>query len=101
MRNFFLPYGSLPAVATFTLLSLTNCVNTDKNKSTATTTTQGTTTPEAVAAPNPLLEKWKGPFGGVPPFDKVKVSDIRPGLETAMAKNLQEVEAIAAQTTPA
>ena len=22
---------------------------------------------------NPLLEKWSGPYNGVPPFDKIKV----------------------------
>ncbi len=26
------------------------------------------------AVPNPLTEKWEGPYGGIPPFDKVKVS---------------------------
>src|SRR5690242_21368188 len=46
-------------------------------------------------AENPLLEKWTGPYGGVPPFDKVKVSDFKPALEAAMAENLREVDAIA------
>ena len=44
---------------------------------------------------NPLLEKWNGPYSGVPAFDKVKVSDFKPALETAMAENLKEIEAIA------
>src|SRR3989454_615359 len=48
-----------------------------------------------VKAENPLLEKWTGPYGGVPPFDKVKVADFKPALETAMAKNLKEIDAIA------
>ena len=47
------------------------------------------------AAENPLLAKWTGPYGGVPPFDKVKVADFKPALETAMAENLQEIDAIA------
>ena len=47
------------------------------------------------ATGNPLLEKWKGPYGGVPPFDKVKVADFKPALETAMAENLKEIDAIA------
>jgi len=46
-------------------------------------------------AENPLLAKWIGPHGGVPPFDKVKVADFKPALETAMAENLKEVDAIA------
>jgi peptidyl-dipeptidase Dcp len=49
----------------------------------------------ATANLNPLLEKWKGPYSGVPPFDKIKVSDFKPALETAMAENLKEIEAIA------
>ena len=30
---------------------------------------------------NPLLAKWEGPYGGVPPFDRVTVADFKPGLE--------------------
>lgn len=44
---------------------------------------------------NPLLEKWEGPYGGIPPFDKVKVADFRPALEASMAENLAEVQKIA------
>jgi len=44
---------------------------------------------------NPLLAKWVGPYGGVPPFDKVRVADFKPALEAAMAENLSEVERIA------
>ena len=43
---------------------------------------------------NPLTQKWSGPFGGVPAFDKVKVADFKPALEAAMAKNLAEIDAI-------
>ena len=46
-------------------------------------------------ADNPLLSEWAGPFGGVPPFDKVKVSDFKPALEAAMAENLAEIDKIA------
>src|SRR2546428_12414497 len=48
-----------------------------------------------VNAGNVLLEKWRGRYGGVPPFDKVKVADFKPALETAMAANLKEIDAIA------
>src|SRR5213592_1249869 len=47
------------------------------------------------AAVNPLTERWTGPYGGVPPFDKVKVADFKPALEAAMAENLKEIDAIA------
>ncbi len=50
---------------------------------------------EAAEAPaNPLLAKWDGPYGGVPPFDKVKVADFKPALEAAMAENLEEIDRI-------
>lgn len=45
---------------------------------------------------NPLIPKWTGPFGGVPPFDRVKVEHFKPALETAMAEHLEEIERIAA-----
>jgi len=51
----------------------------------------------AAAPANPLLEKWVGPYGGVPPFDKVKIEDFKPALEAAMTENLAEVDAIANQ----
>ena len=44
---------------------------------------------------NPLLAPWKGPFGGVPAFDRVKVADLKPALEAAMAENLTEIDRIA------
>src|SRR5436309_8699894 len=48
-----------------------------------------------VNAGNVLLEKWKGPYDGMPPFDKAKVADFKPALEAAMASNLKEIDAIA------
>jgi peptidyl-dipeptidase Dcp len=50
------------------------------------------------AEPNPLLADWGGPYGGVPPFDKVQVALFKPALEAAMTQNLMEVEAIANAT---
>src|SRR5207237_5144577 len=49
----------------------------------------------AASDPNPLLAEWEGPYGGVPPFDKVQVALFKPALEEAMTQNLTEVEAIA------
>jgi len=45
---------------------------------------------------NPLLPKWTGPYGGVPPFDQVKVEHFKPALEAAMAEHLAEIDRIAA-----
>jgi peptidyl-dipeptidase Dcp len=47
------------------------------------------------ADPNPLLANWEGPYGGVPPFDRVKVEYFKPALEAAMAENLAEIDRIA------
>ncbi|PTL74950.1 M3 family metallopeptidase [Vitiosangium sp. GDMCC 1.1324] len=52
----------------------------------------------ASAAPatpaNPLLEPWTGPYGGVPPFDRVKVEQFEPAFEVAMEENRREIAAI-------
>lgn len=50
---------------------------------------------------NPLLKSWVGPYGGVPSFDQMSLLDLKPALETAMALNMAEVEAIAADPRPA
>jgi len=54
-------------------------------------TTQASTN----ADPNPLLANWEGPYGGVPPFDRVQIALFKPALESAMMENLLEVEKIA------
>jgi peptidyl-dipeptidase Dcp len=60
----------------------------------------------AAAAPeveveNPLLARWTGPHGGVPPFQSVKVGLFEPALEAAMAEQLAAVDRIAADPAPA
>lgn len=55
------------------------------------TPTQAASLPE----PNPLLEEWKGPHGGLPPFERVQASQFRPAFETAIASCRAEVQAIA------
>ena len=45
--------------------------------------------------PNPLSTVWTGNYGGVPPFDKVKIEYFKPALESAMAENLAEIDKIA------
>jgi peptidyl-dipeptidase Dcp len=57
-------------------------------------TSAGPATPVS-AGTNPLLAQWAGPYGGVPPFDRVRVSHFEPGLEAAMAEQLGEIDAIA------
>lgn len=50
---------------------------------------------------NPLLKAWTGPYDGVPAFDKMQLSDIRPAFEIAMQENLSEIQTIADNTQPA
>ncbi|MGE3174882.1 MAG: M3 family metallopeptidase [Planctomycetota bacterium] len=49
----------------------------------------------AAATDNPLLAEWGGPYGGVPPFDKVRIADFAPAIERAMQLQLDEIDAIA------
>ena len=43
----------------------------------------------------PLLTQWAGPYGGIPPFDVVKATDIKPGLTKGMGLLRAEIKAIA------
>ncbi|HMQ03335.1 MAG TPA: M3 family metallopeptidase [Pyrinomonadaceae bacterium] len=47
------------------------------------------------SAANPLTAQWTGPYGGVPPFDKVKVTEFSPAVKQAMDEHLREIDAIA------
>jgi peptidyl-dipeptidase Dcp len=61
------------------------------------------TNPAPTAAPttsNPLLGKWTGPYGGVPPLAAVKIEHFKPALEAAMTEYLREIDAIAANPKP-
>jgi len=51
-------------------------------------------------AENPLLAKWEGPYGGVPPFDRVQISLFKPALEAAMAEQLAEIDRITKNPAP-
>jgi peptidyl-dipeptidase Dcp len=53
----------------------------------------------AAAAPagsSPLVAPWTGPYGGVPPFDEVKVAQFKPALEAGMAEQLAAIDRITA-----
>lgn len=47
------------------------------------------------AGDNPLLAKWSGRFGGLPPFDQVKVTHFKPAFAAAMDEKRRELLAIA------
>ena len=50
---------------------------------------------------NPLLGNWEGPFGGVPPFDRVQVHHFKPAIEEAMRRHLEAIDRIASAAEPA
>ncbi|EPR70691.1 Dipeptidyl carboxypeptidase Dcp [Winogradskyella psychrotolerans RS-3] len=50
--------------------------------------------PEKTMSDNVLIQKWTGPYKGVPAFDKVSVEAIKPAMEEAMKLNLAEIETI-------
>ncbi len=49
---------------------------------------------------NPLLRAWEGPYGGVPPFDRIRVAHFVPAIEAGMRENLAEIDRIAADPAP-
>ncbi|HKG47122.1 MAG TPA: M3 family metallopeptidase [Pyrinomonadaceae bacterium] len=59
-----------------------------------------TKTSQAVIEENPLLAKWEGPYGGIPPFDRVQIPLFKPALEAAMAEQIAEIQRIAKDPAP-
>jgi peptidyl-dipeptidase Dcp len=53
-------------------------------------------TDAAVAIKDPLLAPFGGPYGGVPPFNKIKVADFKPALLKGMDLQRAEIAAIVA-----
>ncbi len=51
--------------------------------------------PASIPSGNPLLSPWAGPYGGVPPFDRVRLEHFKLGLTVAMARCRAEINAIA------
>ena len=52
---------------------------------------------KATPALGPLLSPWGGPHGGIPPFDTVKASDIKPGLLKGMDLLRADINLITSQ----
>jgi peptidyl-dipeptidase Dcp len=70
-----------------TMVIFSSCKNTSNKESMK--SIDDTTNGSAV-----LLKKWEGPYGGIPPLDKVKIEYFKPALEAAMAENLSEIDSI-------
>jgi len=80
---------------TLAILAIMFCMNPASNVRVGSTKTATAQSSSAHAPANPLLLKWEGPYGGVPPFDRVQVSQFKSALEDGMTENLAEVERIA------
>ena len=48
-----------------------------------------------ITSEHPLLAPWKGPYGGVPPFDQVRTEDFLPAFDKAIEMAQSDIEAIA------
>ena len=57
-------------------------------------------TNDTTMSDNVLIQKWTGPYEGVPAFDKLSVEAIKPAIEEAIALNLAEIESIANNPNP-
>ncbi|HEY0428226.1 MAG TPA: M3 family metallopeptidase [Pyrinomonadaceae bacterium] len=91
MLKFTLPRVALPAAAFAFLLTANYIVSEPKVRASDMNNQSSITITEK----NPLLEGWAGPYGGTPPFDKVRVAQFKPALEAAIAENLAEIDKIA------
>lgn len=60
----------------------------------STSCTQKNEKAENMNADNVLLQKWTGPYGGVPSFDKMNLTDLKSALDFGMKKNLEDINAI-------
>ena len=82
MNKYFKPAILKSVIAICTLIIATSSYGQNKEKK------------ASMQNKNVLLEKWAGPYGGVPAFDKMSIQDIKPALEKGMALNLEEIDAI-------
>jgi peptidyl-dipeptidase Dcp len=99
MRALILRSRALLILTAVTLLAVAyNFSQTPALKVMSIQTTSAQSNSVAAVPANILLMDWEGPYGGVPPFDRVQVAQFKPALEAGMAENLAEVERIAKDT---
>ena len=55
-----------------------------------------TSTKGARPVANPVLKAWSGPYGGVPPWERLRPADFAPAMEAAIAERRAEIARIAA-----
>lgn len=79
------------------IIAFVGCITVNMNITNGQNTSISTKT-TAATAQSPLLAKWAGSYGGIPPFDRVEVAHFKPALEAGMDENLFEVQRIANNT---
>ena len=52
-------------------------------------------------AKSDMYQDWSGPYGGVPPFDEVKIAELRSSMINGITESLKNTATIASQTEPA
>lgn len=83
----------LSIVSLSVVLALSACSG--NKPSTDTSAAEPAITMPAELQSNVLLQEFQGPYGGVPAFEKMELSQLKPALEFGMKKSLLEVDAIA------
>jgi peptidyl-dipeptidase Dcp len=56
---------------------------------------------QALTEQNVLLAAWGGPYGGVPPWDRVQATAFPPAFQLGLALQLAEIDVIASNPEPA
>ena len=97
MRNF---KSSLTAMAVVVALSACSEQKVAETSVAPVPETAGMDSSSTAQFDNVLLQEFKGPYGGVPAFDRMSLEDLKPALEKAMALNLEEIDAIANNDAP-
>ena len=63
-------------------------------------TLEAKTVMKAAPKASPILDPWKGPYDGVPPWDKVQPTDFPAAFDAAMKTTKSEFEAILTNSAP-
>jgi peptidyl-dipeptidase Dcp len=87
-------------LALFTSLALLSSVSACHPTQAPAPATPPDATANDTATVLPLMTEWTGPYGGVPAFDTVEVSQFAPAMDAAMAEHLVELDEIANDPEP-
>lgn len=80
---------------------LTSCQDNTASVSDENVKVESTEKTETTMTSNTVLQEWTGPYGGVPPWDEIKVSDFPEAFQVMMDNVKAEVTAIRDNPAPA